>query len=152
MGPPAATRHQKERRLKEAGERYSRGPFAIAQTKLHASSSTHHRHQRITQRAYHSYTHGTSPHLSKMCGSTPSHHRVTAFCHSKLLPVRDAPGRPRRDDHIPIREEDGVVRVLVLLGREQDRHVDDAHDGVCRIEDGHRTGKVGRDRDRLQLG
>ena len=50
------------------------------------------------------------------------------------LPVRDAARGPGGDNHVTVREEHGVVRVLVLLGGEEDRHVDDRDDLVGTVE------------------
>jgi hypothetical protein len=44
------------------------------------------------------------------------------------LPVRHAARGPRGHDHVAVGEEDGVVRVLVLLGCEENRHVYDRDD------------------------
>ena len=50
------------------------------------------------------------------------------------LPVRDAARGPGGDNHVTVREEHGVVRVLVLLGGEEHGHVDDRDDLVVTVE------------------
>lgn len=57
---------------------------------------------------------------SRSCSPEPHHLCLQPL---ELLPVRDPPWGPSGHDHVAVREEDRVVRVFVLLGREKHRDV-----------------------------
>eukprot|EP00035_Acanthoeca_spectabilis_P020156 m.431390 g.431390 ORF g.431390 m.431390 type:complete len:333 (+) comp17296_c0_seq1:96-1094(+) len=75
-----------------------------------------------------------------------------ALLRREKLPVRDAARGPGGHHHVAVGEEDGVVRVLVLLLSQKHRHIDHRDDlvGVVHHSDG--AGQVRDDGNALLLG